>query len=118
MTDHFETISLGIVSPQPRRLNIDIRFSKKNPFQDTKLPPIKGSSSNCDDEDRLMKELRLILCKPVSTLPPIGKKSPSPSLFPKCMPPSRAKANPIVKDEFFQDLNSTASTFVSNSEDA
>ena len=103
----------SLVSPQPRRLHVEIKGCKKNPFQKKQLPLIRGTHSNGDEDERVLRELSSILAKPACLLPPIGKKSPSPTLLPKFKLPSRTKANPIVKDEVFMELNSTASTFVS-----
>ena len=117
MGDFKQNLFMNLVSPQPRRLVMDVRtHTRRNPFQDNQLPPIKSSCLN-EDEDRVLKEIRSILSKPSCALPPISKKTPSPSFVHTLKPPSRQKGNPIVNDDMFQELNSTASTFVSSFEE-
>ena len=98
---------VSLVSSLPRRIhNEPVR---KNPFHE-QLPPIKACHSNCDDETKVYRELCSILSKPVHTLPPIGRS------FAKLKAPPRMKVNPIVEDEKFQELNSTAATWESTND--
>lgn len=98
----------ALVSPIPRRSGqLPSTTSKKNPF--TELPPIKTPGHQ--EEDLVVKELRLILTKPSITLPPIQKSTPSPNNFHKPdQHPSRQKLNPVINDEIFITLNSLLST--------
>ena len=116
MGDFKQNFLMNLIYPQPKRTHADSRsLTRRNPFNENQLPPIK--SSCLSDEDRVLKELNSILSKPSCTLPPITKKTPSPSFIHKPRPPSRQKGNPIVNDDKYQELNSTASTFVSSFEE-
>lgn len=98
----------GLVSPIPRRSSQNpISMQKRNPF--TELPPLK--TPGLAEEDLLAKELSVILSKPTTILPPISKKTPSPSFLNKIdRPPTRQKINPLIFDETFIELNSSLST--------
>ena len=100
-------ISPALISPVPRRFSQNpANPSKKNPFSE--FPPLKAPG--LPEEDLLAKELNLILSKP-TTLPPITKKTPSPSFLNKTeRPPTRQKVNPLVHDQMFMELNSSLST--------
>jgi hypothetical protein len=100
-------ISPTLVSPVPRRCSHNpVTLPKRNPF--IELPPLK--TPGLVEEDQLLKELSQILSKPAVILPPISKKTPSPSFFHKIEPPTRQKVNPLVFDEKFIELNSSLST--------
>ena len=97
-----------LVSPVPRRFSQNPASAiKRNPF--VEFPPLK--TPGLPEEDLLEKELSLILSKPTTILPPIAKKTPSPSFMNKLeRPPTRQKVNPLVFDEIFIELNSSLST--------
>lgn len=105
---HRRKFSPGLVSPVPKRYSINQTvIYKRNPF--IELPPLK--TPGLLEEDLLQKELRLILSKPTTILPPIAKKTPSPSMMNKTEhPPTRQKVNPLIFDEVFIELNSSLST--------
>ena len=105
---HRRKFSLSLVSPIPKRCSVNpVATHKRNPF--IELPPLK--TPGLPEEDVLEKELRLILSKPTTILPPIAKKTPSPSMMNKTEhPPTRQKVNPLIFDEAFIELNSSLST--------
>ena len=103
---------LKLISPQPRKTQVDLKVnSKRNPFHEKELPAIKSHFSNKDEDDQVLRELHSILSKSPCILPPIGKK---PSWFKM---PARVKGNPIIFDQKFQELNSTASSVLSAAEE-
>ena len=112
---HRKKISPGLFSPVPKHFSQHpIGLPKKNPF--VELPPLK--TPGLPEEDLLIKELSLILSKPATILPPISKKTPSPSFMNKIdRPPSRQKTNPLIFDEKFIELNSSLSTCESWTDD-
>ena len=103
-----QTFLPGLISPEPKYRNHNIRLlPKKNPF--IEFPSIKTIINA--EEYTLEKELYSILSKPVTVLPPITKKSSSPNCFNKLgRLPSRQKANPLIFDEKFIEINSSLST--------
>ena len=105
MSDTFRRkVYPSIISPVPRRCSQNpLIGQKRNPF--IELPPLK--TPGIGEEDVIAKELHTILSKPSTILPPITKKSPSPSFFSRI---DRPKINPLVFDETFIKLNSALST--------
>ena len=103
-----QTFFPGLISPEPKRSNQNpMRLPKRNPF--IEFPSLKTFSNA--EEDSLEKELNSILSKSITILPPISKKTPSPSFFNKFERlPSRQKANPLIYDEKFIEINSSLST--------
>ncbi|CAG9328571.1 unnamed protein product [Blepharisma stoltei] len=102
-----------ILFPKPTHIDASVgSYTKRNPFYEARLPPLKTYAHDNQEEDSLLKELNTILSKPSISLPPLGKKTPSPGFVQKHQierPPS-LKINPIVHDEKFQELNSSLST--------
>lgn len=97
--------STSIISPEPKRVNTYLfNPARRNPFFE--LPHLKPPAQG--EEESIEKELTQILSKPLTIFPPI-KKSPSPSTFAKSGPP-RQKYNPLIYDEKFIEINSSAST--------
>ena len=95
----------ALISPTPRRAGQPLgAITKKNPF--VELPPLKQPA--CHETDPVTKELRQILAKPATTLPPMKKSSPNYFRNEKLL--IRQKVNPLIYDEKFIELNSSLST--------
>lgn len=91
------TVSL-LISPEPRPLRVRLSKDRQNPFLD------KPSLNLCQQEEKAIMDLRVILEKQDS---PVSKKGNGGFRY---KPPARQKINPIVFDEKFKELNSSAST--------
>lgn len=89
-----------LISPEPRPLRVRISKDRQNPFLDK---PIQNLSQQ---DENAMIDLRIILDKQDS---PLNSKKGSQLGF-RYKPPVRQKINPIVFDEKFKELNSSAST--------
>ncbi|OMJ79141.1 hypothetical protein SteCoe_20888 [Stentor coeruleus] len=91
---------ISLLSPEPRVLKIKIKKEKSNPFGD-KSPSIASL-----EDEKAITELRKILYKEDS---PLSKKTYSPFSY-RNRPPTRQKINPIIFDDKFIEINSSAST--------
>ncbi|OMJ83542.1 hypothetical protein SteCoe_15509 [Stentor coeruleus] len=81
-------------------LKIKIKKEKLNPFCD-KSPFVTST-----EDEKAVTELRKILYKQDS---PLSKKTCSPYCY-RNRPPTRQKINPIIFDDKFIEINSSAST--------
>lgn len=88
-----------LISPEPRPLRVRLSKDRQNPFLD------KQNLNLCQQDEKAIMDLRIILDKQDS---PISKKGNLYGL--RYKPPARQKINPIVFDEKFKELNSSAST--------